>query len=196
MNSIVFLDEIDALLGKRRSDNNSENEGSRRFKTEFMVQMEGICAGGNNEDGAERKVLLIGCTNCPWDIDDAVMRRFQRRIYVPLPDLDARKALWKKLLNKGGSNISISSQDTAKMIRMTEGFSCSDILSIANEAAFGPLRDIDSIEEIVGMKKGNVRKIQSNDFLKAIQGAKKSVSSRLLKKYDEWEREQTARGSI
>merc|ERR1719223_928304 len=117
--SIIFLDEMDALLGKRKSDNNSEGEGSRRFKTEFMVQMEGICAGSGSGDTEERRVLLIGCTNCPWDIDDAVMRRFQRRVYVPLPALDAREALWKKLLNKGGSNILVSSQDAARMIRMT-----------------------------------------------------------------------------
>ena len=185
---------MDALLGKRKSDSNSEGESSRRFKTEFMVQMEGICAGNASEDTVERRVLLIGCTNCPWDIDDAVMRRFQRRIYVPLPDSIARKALWSKILNKDNGNISISSRDVTKLIQMTEGFSCSDISSIANEAAFGPLRDIDSIEQIVGVNKSDVRPIQSKDFIKAIQDSKKSVSNGLLKKYDTWEKAQAARG--
>jgi SpoVK/Ycf46/Vps4 family AAA+-type ATPase len=158
-----------------------------------MVQMEGICAGNASEDTVERRVLLIGCTNCPWDIDDAVMRRFQRRIYVPLPDSIARKALWTKILNKDNGNISISSRDVTKLIQMTEGFSCSDISSIANEAAFGPLRDIDSIEQIVGVNKSDVRPIQSKDFIKAIQDSKKSVSNGLLKKYDTWEKAQAAR---
>jgi len=205
--SIVFLDEMDALLGRRRSDGNTEQESSRRFKTEFMVQMDGIAAGSgsgnvnrNNDDAEElqqqheenlkNRILLIGCTNCPWDIDDAVMRRFQRRIYVPLPDTDARRTLWKKLIAKSKDNISMSTRDVERLVVMSEGFSCSDISSIANEAAFGPLRELGSIEAIKDVKQNAVRPIKMKDFESATRNAKKSVSDDLLKRYDAWEETQ------
>ena len=188
--SIIFLDEIDALLGRRKSDN-SEQESSRRFKTEFMVQMDGVAAGSGD---SQNKTLLIGCTNCPWDIDDAVMRRFQRRIYVPLPDRDARKTLWKKLLVSAGmkdGSVVVAPKDVEKLIRVSEGFSCSDISSIANEAAFGPLREF-GIEAIKNVKADEIRPIKMKDFEHAVANTKKSVSSELLQRYNEWEANQAA----
>jgi SpoVK/Ycf46/Vps4 family AAA+-type ATPase len=188
--SIIFLDEIDSLLGRRKSDN-SEQESSRRFKTEFMVQMDGVAAGGGD---SQNKMLLIGCTNCPWDIDDAVMRRFSRRIYVPLPDRDARKSLWKKLLVKAGmkdGGVDIAPKDVERLIKISEDFSCSDISSIANEAAFGPLREF-GIETIKDVKAEDIRPIKMKDFESAIESTKKSVSSGLLQRYKKWEADQAS----
>lgn len=70
--SIIFVDEMDALLSSRKED---EHEASRRFKTEFMVQMDGLRGKTENEGN----VLVVGCTNLPWNVDDAVMRRFPVR---------------------------------------------------------------------------------------------------------------------
>eukprot|EP00557_Chaetoceros_sp_GSL56_P002608 CAMPEP_0176496038 /NCGR_PEP_ID=MMETSP0200_2-20121128/10986_1 /TAXON_ID=947934 /ORGANISM="Chaetoceros sp., Strain GSL56" /LENGTH=586 /DNA_ID=CAMNT_0017893975 /DNA_START=112 /DNA_END=1872 /DNA_ORIENTATION=+ len=195
--SIIFLDELDALLGRRKSDGNSEQESSRRFKTEFMIQVDGLAAGGGGNggfgDGTHPPTLLIGCTNCPWDVDDAVMRRFQRRIYVPLPDKASRKTLWENLIDKSKGSAQInSSRDLRRLVDLSEGFSCSDISSIANEAAFGPLRDLGSIDVIKDISVQDVRPIQMKDFEGAIRNAKKSVSVELLKKYDEWESAQAA----
>jgi len=187
--SIIFLDEMDSLLGRRKSGSgNGEGEGSRRFKTEFMVQMDGISAGS----GDGNKTLLIGCTNCPWDVDDAVMRRFQRRIYIPLPDRDARKTLWKALVEKANGSVKVSSRNLDRLVMLTQGFSCSDIAAIANEAAFGPLRDVGSIEAIKGVSLEDVRPIEMKDFETSIKNAKKSVSVDLLKRYKEWESAQAA----
>ena len=88
--AILFFDEIDALLSKRKGD---EHEASRRFKTEFMVQMDGIVAVGGSgscesfdRDNEEiHRILIVGCTHFSWDIDDAIMRKFQKRINIPLP---------------------------------------------------------------------------------------------------------------
>ena len=74
--SVIFIDEIDSLCGSRSS---GENESSRRIKTEFLVQMQGV---GKTREG----LLVLGATNRPWDIDSAMLRRFEKRIYIPLPN--------------------------------------------------------------------------------------------------------------
>ena len=191
--SILFFDEIDALLSSRKSE--GEHEASRRFKTEFMVQLDGIASGAadGNED-VQHRVLVIGCTNCPWDLDDAVMRRFQRRIYIPLPDSETRRTLLQNMLKKAANDHSITSGQVSQLVKLTEGYSCSDISSIAQEAAFGPLRSLGGMEAIRDASSHDVRPISFNDFKDAIAKTKRSVTPGLLAKYDEWEREQMAGG--
>lgn len=86
--SIIFIDEIDSLCGSRSE---GENDSTRRIKTEFLVQMQGV---GNNNDG----VLVLGATNVPWEIDSAIRRRFEKRIFIDLPDATARAGIFE---NKG-----------------------------------------------------------------------------------------------
>eukprot|EP00978_Attheya_sp_CCMP212_P048696 scaffold562234_cov138-Attheya_sp.AAC.1 len=191
--AIVFLDEIDSLLSSRGGGN--EHEASRRFKTEFMVQMDGIIAGKDDKSNdVQKRVLVLGCTNCPWDIDDAVMRRFQRRIYVPLPDGEARRALIEAMLRKSGNTHNLTSRQVTKLVALTDGCSCSDIASVANEAAFGPLRSVGDLNAIRDVKTADVRPISYSDFEDAIRNTSKSVSSTLLAKYQQWERAQAATG--
>ena len=83
--AIIFLDEIDSLVSAR-SEN--ENESTKRVKTEFLVQMD----GAGHEGG---RVLVLGATNIPWNLDQAMLRRFEKRIYIDLPDLEARTFLLK-----------------------------------------------------------------------------------------------------
>jgi fidgetin-like protein 1 len=82
--SVVFIDEIDSLLTQRKAD---ENEASRRIKTEFLVQLD-----GTNGSHGER-VLVIGATNRPHELDDAARRRFVKRLYIPLPEAPDREVL-------------------------------------------------------------------------------------------------------
>ena len=189
--SILFFDEIDALLSSRKAE--GEHEASRRFKTEFMVQVDGV-ASGNSDDDVQHRVLVIGCTNCPWDIDDAVMRRFQRRIYIPLPGAEARKALLRNMLKKASDHNIKKSGQISQLVKLTEGYSCSDIASIAQEAAFGPLRSLGGMDDIRDARTQDVRPIDLNDFKDAISKSKKSVTAGLLTKYDIWEKEQMAGG--
>jgi len=214
--SIVFLDEIDSLLSKRREGGNGEAESSRRFKTEFMVQMEGVAGdgGGNQEHDLMKRMIVIGATNCPWDLDDAILRRFQRRISVPLPDTQARKALWDNIITKANnsndqsSSLSssatsffgkfqkhptmASSNDKKQLVKMTQGYSASDISNIANDASFGPLRDLGGIEKIRDVKKMDVRPIGIQDFYDSIKSSKRSVSNKLLDRYTLWENAQAS----
>lgn len=84
--SIIFIDEIDSILGSRKE---GENESSRRVKNEFLGEMDGV---GSNNDG----VLVLGATNMPWEIDEAARRRFQKRVYIPLPSENDRTSIFKK----------------------------------------------------------------------------------------------------
>ncbi|KAG7342277.1 cell division control protein [Nitzschia inconspicua] len=187
--SIIFIDEMDALLSARKSE--GEHEASRRFKTEVMTQMDGIVKGSANDEVDGKHLLVISATNCPWDIDSAVLRRFPRRIYVPLPDPVTRKALLTNLLEKSGQ-FKIGKRDMSDIVKRLDGFSGSDISAIASEASFGPLRSLGGIDAIKGANPNDIRPIQRQDFDAAINQATKSVSIKLLKRYDEWKEEQAA----
>jgi SpoVK/Ycf46/Vps4 family AAA+-type ATPase len=82
--SVVFIDEIDSLLCSR---NESDQESSRRIKTEFLVQLD----GANTFAGEEARILIIGATNRPDDLDEAVRRRLGKRLYIPLPNAAGRR---------------------------------------------------------------------------------------------------------
>ena len=190
--SIIFVDEMDALLSSRKSE--GEHEASRRFKTEFMTNLDGIVkngGGGGGEEENGKNLLVIAATNCPWDIDSAVLRRFPRRIYIPLPESTTRKALLKKLLEKAGES-DMTKDDIKVIVKRLSGFSGSDIASIASEASFGPIRSLGGIDAIQACKSSDIRPIQRQDFDVAIDQATKSVSKSLLKQYDEWKQDQAA----
>ena len=93
--SIIFIDEIDSMLTARSSQ---ENEAARRVKTEFLVQLDGV--------GSSRgRILVIGATNRPFDLDEAALRRMTKRIYIGLPDLESREAQITKLISQVKNNI-------------------------------------------------------------------------------------------
>ena len=99
--SIIFIDEVDSLCGSRSE---GENDSSRRIKTEFLVQMQGTAT---NNDG----VLVLGATNVPWELDNAIRRRFQKRVHIGLPEAPARAGIFK--IASGKTKTSIDEQGFA-----------------------------------------------------------------------------------
>lgn len=128
--SIIFVDEVDSLCSSR---SDSESESARRIKTEFLVQMQGVGKGKEKED-----LLVLGATNIPWCIDSAIRRRFERRIYIPLPDEVARRELFK--LNLAKTNHTLTEQDYITLAKRTENYSGSDISSLVKDAIYEPVR--------------------------------------------------------
>ncbi|XP_025786853.1 vacuolar protein sorting-associated protein 4B [Puma concolor] len=130
--SIIFIDEIDSLCGSR-SEN--ESEAARRIKTEFLVQMQGV---GVDNDG----ILVLGATNIPWVLDSAIRRRFEKRIYIPLPEAHARAAMFK--LHLGTTQNSLTETDFRELGKKTDGYSGADISIIVRDALMQPVRKVQS----------------------------------------------------
>ncbi|CAN0505052.1 unnamed protein product, partial [Ectocarpus sp. 12 AP-2014] len=131
--AVIFIDEVDSMLSMRSAD---ENEASRRLKTEFLIQLDG--AGTKAAD----RVLVVGATNRPQELDEAARRRFVKRLYVPLPDESGRRQLMNILLKT--SINSLTAEDVETVVEGTEGFSGADLHALCTEAAMGPVRDLGS----------------------------------------------------
>ncbi|KAJ1948267.1 Vacuolar protein sorting-associated protein 4 [Dispira parvispora] len=128
--AIIFIDEIDSLCGTRGE---GESEASRRIKTELLVQMNGV---GKDDTG----VLVLGATNIPWQLDSAIRRRFEKRIYIPLPDKAGRARMFQ--LHIGDTPCQLGVRDLKALALKTEGFSGSDIQVIVRDALMQPIRKV------------------------------------------------------
>lgn len=126
--AVIFIDEIDSVLSARSE---GENDATRRLKTEFLIQMQGV---GKDDRG----ILVLGATNIPWGLDPAVRRRFQKKIYISLPEAKARKKMVK--LNLGDTYNDITDEQFGILGDLTEGYSGSDIYNLTQDAIYGPLR--------------------------------------------------------
>jgi vacuolar protein-sorting-associated protein 4 len=126
--AVIFIDEIDSVLSARSE---GENEATRRLKTEFLIQMQGV---GKDDKG----ILVLGATNIPWGLDPAVRRRFQKKIYISLPEAKARKLMVK--LNLGDTYNDLTDEQLEILGNLTEGYSGSDIYNLTQDAIYGPLR--------------------------------------------------------
>jgi spastin len=181
--SIIFIDEIDSVLSARSSN---ENEASRRLKTEFLIQFDGV---NNNKGGAassknknsSSQVFVIGATNRPDELDDAVRRRLAKRILIPLPDEVGRSRILTNLLQD--QKCKITRREFDKVVSETNGYSASDLKELCHEAAMMAIREM-SAAKLATVPEGALRPITGKDFAKALQTIKSSVSQDQLAQYD------------
>uniref|UniRef100_A0A8C5E9S0 Fidgetin-like protein 1 n=1 Tax=Gouania willdenowi TaxID=441366 RepID=A0A8C5E9S0_GOUWI len=172
--SVIFIDEVDSLLCERRE---GEHEASRRLKTEFLIQFDGVQSGGDD------RVLVMGATNRPQELDEAALRRFAKRVYVMLPDEETRFTLLKNLLGKHGNPL--SKNDLSQLAKSTAGYSGSDLTSLAKDAALGPIRELGP-DQVRCMTAGEMRNIKMKDFVDSLMRIKSSVSPSTLNMYSKW----------
>ncbi|MEM4545463.1 MAG: AAA family ATPase [Nitrososphaerota archaeon] len=169
--AIIFIDEIDSLTSVRYI----EVGGEARARNQLLKEMDSL-----TEKGKREYLYVIGATNKPWMLDEPFIRRFQKRIYVPLPNLNARAALFSyytKDLKLG------QSVDTWQLAVMTEGYSAADIHDICMEVQLKVAREF--FEE-GNAEKTEPRAIEMQDFLEIISKRKSSIILENLKKLEEW----------
>jgi len=174
--SIIFIDEIDSLLCAR-----SENdfESSRRIKTEFLVKMDGVANGRSQDD----QVIIIGATNRPQELDEAVKRRLGKRLYIPLPNKTGRIDFLTKALGRLKLGNSLSKEEIEELAVATKGYSGADLKHLISEASMYPVRTILGKRNV---KVSELRKISYEDFKSALGAVKPTVSKDELGKYLEW----------
>eukprot|EP00603_Paraphysomonas_imperforata_P004636 CAMPEP_0114415378 /NCGR_PEP_ID=MMETSP0103-20121206/1880_1 /TAXON_ID=37642 ORGANISM="Paraphysomonas imperforata, Strain PA2" /NCGR_SAMPLE_ID=MMETSP0103 /ASSEMBLY_ACC=CAM_ASM_000201 /LENGTH=692 /DNA_ID=CAMNT_0001583563 /DNA_START=9 /DNA_END=2091 /DNA_ORIENTATION=- len=188
--AVVFLDEIDALVSSRGTE--GEHEASRRLKTEFFSQMDGISSC--EEGGGAGGVMVLATTNCPWDLDEAIRRRLEKRIYIPLPDADARNELFRICLK----NIDVGPYITTEALsEAKKGTVELTYTSCVEKQLLMPMRRLlseYSPQQINTMKLEGALDIPvAGDFYEAIENTKPSVSQEYIGKYEMWEDEYGSR---
>ncbi|XP_013171129.1 PREDICTED: spastin isoform X2 [Papilio xuthus] len=174
--SIIFVDEVDSLLCERSS---GEHEASRRLKTEFLVEFDGLPA-----TGADR-LIVMAATNRPQELDEAALRRFPKRVYVSLPDARTRAALVRRVLARGAAGAALAEAELARLAALTDGYSGSDLTALCRDAALGPIRELDP-EEVKCLDLSLVRSITFQDFMDSLKRIRPSVSPHSLVAYEKW----------
>ncbi|XP_038616249.1 fidgetin-like protein 1 [Tachyglossus aculeatus] len=174
--AVIFIDEIDSLLSQR---GDGEHESSRRIKTEFLVQLDG--AATSSED----RILVVGATNRPQEIDEAARRRLVKRLYIPLPAAAARKQIVMSLMSK--EHCSLSEEQIDSVVGQSEGFSGADMTQLCREASLGPIRCLRAAD-IATITTDQVRPIAYIDFESALRTVRPSVSPQDLELYEKWNR--------
>jgi len=171
--AIVFVDEVDSLMGKH----SNEVGGEIRVRNQFLKEMDGIM-----DKGRKLHVYVIGATNKPWDLDWAFIRRFQKRILVPLPDHHTRLMMLKLYT----SNLEIEQTvDLHELARLSEGFSGSDIRDVCQSAQLNLIGEFFETGKAMD-KEANPRSLNMEDFRKIFEARKPSVSLDMLALYNKW----------
>ncbi|XP_050556039.1 katanin p60 ATPase-containing subunit A-like 1 isoform X3 [Spodoptera frugiperda] len=180
--STIFIDEIDSLCSRRGSD--SEHEASRRVKSELLVQMDGL---GSATDEPAKVVMVLAATNFPWDIDEALRRRLEKRIYIPLPTQEGREALLGINLREVKLDPEVDLRAIAKKL---DGYSGADITNVCRDASMMSMR-----RKIAGLKPEQIKQlakeeldlpVTKQDFMEALAKCNKSVSKGDIQKYLSW----------
>ncbi len=171
--AIIFIDEIDSLVGAR----SEEVGGEARMRNQFLTEMDSV-----SNKNKRQLTYVIGATNKPWALDIPFIRRFQKRIVVPLPDYQSRLEM-SKIYSK---NLRLLGDvDLSELAKRMEGYSGSDIRDVFQCVQIKTVRDFFELSG-ANRDKGQPREIDMKDFLEILSERKPSVSQAVLKSYDRW----------
>ena len=170
--SVVFIDEIESILSKRKE---GENDAMKRLKTEFLIQFDGV---GSSE---ENRVLIIGATNRPFDLDPAVIRRLPKRVYVGPFNDEEKKGFIKKIISQNKCNI--TDEQFLQIAKMCNNYSNSDLKELCREAAYEPLRELNTTSL---QKVDELRPIVFEDFNKAVRKVRGTLTKDILRELEKW----------
>lgn len=191
--SILFFDEIDSLLSQRGSG--AEHEASRRFKSEFLIHMDGLLSDVRPEDtGQVGHLLVLATSNAPWDLDEALRRRLEKRIYIPLPDEAARLRMFESHLK----DIKLADDvDLPTLATQSGNYSGTDIQLLCRDASLSPMRrmveGLSPVELVQLRDEGKMdigsMVVEMADFKAALSAVQPSVSPLDCRKFVEWSQE-------
>jgi SpoVK/Ycf46/Vps4 family AAA+-type ATPase len=171
--AIIFIDEVDSLVGVR----SDEVGGEVRARNQFLKEMDSILDKKNPVH-----IYIIGATNKPWALDDPFIRRFQKRIYVPLPGPEARR----EMFDIYSTNLRLSKDvDPQRIVERTAGYSGSDFRDIFQSAQTRVVRELFEDGDALRSER-EARTIDMDDFLETLKTRKPSVSQQMLGLYDRW----------
>ncbi len=181
--SIIFLDEFDSIGGIR----NDKSEASRRALSTLLVEMQGL----QNEKSSQN-VLTMAATNTPWDLDSAVLSRFEMKIYVPLPDEQAVMEMIKLNIRKKGVELGVDIQEIAQTC-VSKLFSGRNVATLCKEAIKNMVRELNDWDNIRNLPLDDIRKysleirpLTKSDFRKSFAKIKGTITVRDIKKYEDW----------
>ena len=180
---IMLIDEVDSLLGNSQN----ENGGEIRVKNQFLTEMDGV-----NDKGKNLQTYVIAATNKPWKLDWAFLRRFSKRIYIPLPSLQTRENLFSLYLSKLKKD---SSVDATHLAQLIEGYSASDIRDICQSVQLSVIDEFFSLAESNGNKDLShvqLRDVTMDDFKRTIKKRRPSVNPGMIEEYSNWTRDFSA----
>ncbi len=166
--AIIFIDEMDNLLGSRGVDTHNDKRVN-----EFLQQIDGFA-------GRNQNLLLLGATNRPWDIDSAATRsgRFSEKIYLPLPDAPARRFM----IDKNMKNVPVSKDfDIDKIVEQTDGYSGADLEELCDRAKDEPLLKAIATDSVVD--------VTNEDFDKILEKMPPSVTPKEIERFEKYNEE-------
>ena len=207
--STIFFDEIDSIASQRGAS--GEHEGSRRVKSELLIQMDGVSSSqgaaddnrgdeaGEPTEGPQRRVIVLAATNMPWDLDEALRRRLEKRIYVELPSQKGRKELIQ--INMRGVELA-DDVNLDALAEAMDGYSGSDITNVCRDGAMKALRRVLDEARKRGLPMREIQKLVQEqkrdqltnpvchaDLLEAVGSIRPSVGRGDLVKYQKWKEE-------
>lgn len=168
---IIFIDEVDSLFGMFET----EIGGEVRVRNQFLKEMDGL----DSKMNPRQLVFVVAATNKPWRLDEAFIRRFQKRIYVPLPPKEARLSILKMYLKSLKLDPSV---DLEKLAEMLDGYTSSDIVDIVAAAHMKTVREL--FDKAEG--KGEPRPTRMEDFVEVVKYRKPSVNREMIKVFEMW----------
>jgi len=170
---IIFIDELDSILGSR----SNEVGGETRVRNQFLKEMDGIQDKGNNVH-----LYTVGATNKPWALDWPFLRRFEKRIYIPLPNFEGRMSMFKSYTVPINVDTGVSLEDLS---RISDGYSGSDIRDICQGGQMRVVRELFETGKALD-KSVQPRPIVMSDFKETMKSRKPSVSPDMLRAYANW----------
>jgi len=181
--SIVFIDEIDALTTKR---SDGVSEASRRMLSTLLTELDGF-----QDKGSDKLILTLSATNTPWDLDEAVLSRFSRRIYIPLPDKEATKEIIK--INTKGVELNANLDEIADKC-VENLYSGRDLKNLCQDAIWNMIRDVNNdLYKMANLsynelkrRKLKTRALTNDDFEEAFKKIKSPLTKSEIEKYEKW----------